>query len=112
MRIAITILAALTAAVTAMGTALAATQSKAQSPTVPQVLMLNQLNGTAHAYQQPATLNVELDVPPYPPSRVLRDLHWARWDAVLGGWHGSALGRRQFRARPATACNPALLGRH
>ena len=88
MRIAITILAALTAAVTAMGTASAATQSKAQSPTVPQVLMLNQLNGTAHAYQQPATLNVELDVPPYPPSRVLRDLHWARWDAVSAAGTG------------------------
>jgi len=88
MRIAITILAALTAAVTAMGTALAATQSKAQSPTVPQVLMLNQLNGTAHAYRQPAALNVELDVPPYPPSRVLRDLHWARWDAVSAAGTG------------------------
>ena len=88
MRIAITILAALTAAVTAMGTASAATGSKAQSPTVPQVLMLNQLNGTAQAYQQPTTLNVELDVPPYPPSRVLRDLHWARWDAVSAAGTG------------------------
>lgn len=88
MRIAIPILAALAAAVTAMGTALAATQSKAQSPAVPQVLMLNQLNGTAHAYRQPATLNVELDVPPYPPSRVLRDLQWARWDAVSAAGTG------------------------
>ena len=88
MRIAITILAALTAAVTAMGTASAATQSKAQSPTVPQVLMLNQLNGTVHAYQQPVTLNVQLDVPPYPPSRVLRNLHWARWDAVSAAGTG------------------------
>ena len=88
MRIALTILAALSAAVTAMGTASAATQGKAQPPALPQVLMLNQLNGTVHAYQQPVTLNVELDVPPYPPSRVLRDLHWARWDAVSAAGTG------------------------
>jgi hypothetical protein len=90
MRIAITILAALTTALTAItatGAVSAAAQRKPQ-PALPYVLMLKQLNGTAYAYQQPATLNIELDAPSYPPSRVLRDLHWAHWTAVAAAGTG------------------------
>ena len=87
MRIVITILAALTAVVTAAGTASAAVQCKPR-PVLPYVLMLTQFNGAASAYQRPATLNVELDAPSYPPSRVLRDLHWAHWTAVSAAGTG------------------------
>ena len=86
-RIATLVLAALMAAVTTMGTALAAT---CPPPTaLPYVLMLQQAGGPAYSYQQPPSLNVEFDAPSYPPSRVLRDLHWARWTSSSASGTGT-----------------------
>ena len=51
--------------------------------------MLQQAGGAASAYQQPASLNVEFDAPSYPPSRVLRDLHWARWTSSSASGTGN-----------------------
>jgi hypothetical protein len=84
-RIVAVVLPAVTAIVLAVGTAAAATPCRG----LPYVLMLQQAGGAASAYQQPSSLNVEMDAPSYPPSRVLRDLHWDDWSATSASGTGT-----------------------
>jgi hypothetical protein len=78
-------LAAFTAIVLTIGTAAAATPCGG----LPYVLMLQKAGGPISAYQQPSSLNIEMDAPSYPPSRVLRDLHWDTWSAASASGTGT-----------------------